>query len=145
MSETDGIATVACVPLSQESVAVTFEELARMHHACAHDLNADSIKCASASSRFCESIGWSTGLIFEVTSRAWIVCFDALLIERVKESELGGNCREQSWTGVECKLKTSEWCQQWGYDAGIIQEVVNGTIAEVHCFNGYLVDEFHFT
>lgn len=127
-------ATVACGPISNESLAVTFEELARRHDGCSDDRTAMTTACSAATHRFCNELGWSSGQIFEMTSRPWVGCFNAGLIEDVSKDRLGPASNAGRWNSTDSNLEISRHCQSRGYGAGIIQELGGGTVAHIHCF-----------
>ncbi|MFP2929101.1 LamG domain-containing protein [Pyxidicoccus sp. 3LG] len=126
--------SVACAPIQHQSLAVTFEELARKHAGCADDRVAQSLDCSAAVHRWCSSLGWTTGQLFEVTSRPWVGCFNSGLIQDVPKDQLGPASNAGSFTSADSKLEVSRWCQARGYGAGVIQELGSGTIAHIHCF-----------
>lgn len=132
---------VACAPIENESYAVEFSALARWHEGCLHEQVAMDTTCSAASHRFCNSLGWSTGTIFELTTRPWVSCFESGLVQMVDRTSLG--CPGSDWTSSTCRLGISAWCQGRGYDAGLIQEAQPNQ-AEVHCFDGALVQTWEF-
>lgn len=130
---TSSTVSLACMPIEHESLATTYEELSRrFHEGCVGDSVASSLSCAAAAHRFCSEKGWTSGQIFEVTSRPWVSCFDADLVMSVSQSALSG-C-STSWTSGDCRIAVSAFCQSKGYGGGLIQELPNSTTAEVHCF-----------
>lgn len=127
-------ASVACTPLYNESVAVTFAELAQRHGGCSDDRAVSSLDCAAASHRFCNDLGWSTGQIFELTGRPWVSCWNSDLIEDVNKDRLGPSCSAGNFTASEARIEISRYCQGRGFGAGLIQELGAGTVAHIHCF-----------
>jgi len=126
--------TVACAPIQHESLGVTFEELARKHAGCVDERVAQSFDCSAAVHRWCNSLGWSTGQIFEVTSRPWVGCFNSGLIQDVAKDLLGPASSAGNFSSTDSKLEVSRWCQTRGYGAGVAQELGAGSQANVHCF-----------
>lgn len=137
-------ARVACAPMPQEAVAISFAELESFHRRCYNDAMAPTLPCLSASSSFCKSIGWTTGYIFEVTTRAWMLCFEADFIGEFEEA-LSSGCNQGQWEDVNCGLAVTAWCQDKGYHAGLIQEVRDTSVPTVHCFHGSMVQDYPFT
>lgn len=130
---TTSTVSLACMPIEHESLATTYEELSRrFHEGCVGDGVAASVPCAAAAHRFCVEKGWTSGQIFEVTSRPWVSCFDADLVSTVAQSALSG-C-SSSWTSGDCRIAVSGFCQTKGYGGGLIQEQPSSTTAEIHCF-----------
>jgi hypothetical protein len=78
--------------------------------------------------------GWTTGQLFELTSRPWVGCFNSGLIQDVPKDQLGPASNAGSFTSADSKLEVSRWCQARGYGAGVIQELGAGVNANVHCF-----------
>ncbi|MEZ4294054.1 MAG: LamG domain-containing protein, partial [Polyangiaceae bacterium] len=134
-------ATVACTPIDHESVAVTYAELNRYHGGCKDD----SSSCDTAAHRFCQDLGWTTGLVFERTSRPWVNCFDADKILSVAKSSLAADCQQGKWTSLACQKSMNQKCQSQGYDAGVRQELVSGTNAEIHCFDAASLQTWKYT
>ncbi|MBN9687524.1 LamG domain-containing protein [Corallococcus sp. NCSPR001] len=126
--------TVACAPIQHESVAVTFEELTRIHAGCTDERGVTSTHCAAAAHRFCNSQGWTTGQVFEVTSRPWVGCFNSGLQTNVEKSALGPVSNLGDYTAPGSRLEVSQWCRTQGYGAGVVQEIPSATQAHVHCF-----------
>nr|WP_233585286.1 LamG domain-containing protein [Corallococcus sp. CA054B] len=126
--------TVACAPIQHESVAVTFEELARIHAGCTDERGVTSTHCTAAAHRFCNSQGWTTGQVFEVTSRPWVGCFNSGLRTDVEKSVLGPVSNLGDYTAPGSRLEVSQWCRTQGYGAGVVQEIPSATKAHVHCF-----------
>lgn len=133
VSSTSSSVTVACAPIAHHSMAVTFEELARQHDGCRSDKDTMSTQCMAASHRWCNALGWTTGSIFEVTSRPWMACFDTDLQQDVAASTLGPAC-SGSFVSGDCKKEVSTWCVNQGFDGGLIQETPSSSTAHVHCF-----------
>ncbi len=137
--------SVACAPIQHQSLAVTFEELARKHAGCADDRVAQSLDCSAAVHRWCNGLGWTTGQLFEVTSRPWVGCFNSGLIQDVPKDQFGPASNAGSFTSTDSRLEVSRWCQARGYGAGVIQELGAGTIAHVHCFQPAVTVPWKFT
>lgn len=146
VDESSGSATVACTPLPQETVSITFAELARDYEAsCVDERVVSSISCLTASMRLCNDLGWTTGKVFEVTSQAWVVCFIADYIEFVSGTEVGGGCSTGDWESSECMFGVSSWCRRQGYDAGLIQrQTQTDEKTQVHCFYSNSESQFSF-
>lgn len=125
---------VACAPIQHQSLAVTFEELARRHSGCGDERALSTTHCSAAAHRWCVGLGWTTGHIFEMTSRPWVGCFNSGLIQDVARSELGPVSTAGNFISAESRLEVSKWCQTKGYGAGLVQEVPSATTAHVHCF-----------
>ncbi|MCK8500414.1 LamG domain-containing protein [Myxococcus fulvus] len=125
---------VACGPIQHESVAVTFEELSRLHGLCTDERVAQTLDCGAATHRWCNKLGWTTGQIFEVTSRPWVGCFNSGLIQDVPKDQLGPVSNSGAFMTTDSKLEVSRWCQARGYGAGVVQELGLGYLAQVHCF-----------
>lgn len=140
----EATATITCAPMPQEAVSITFAELESFHRGCNNEKMAPMIPCLSASFRFCKSIGWTTGYIFEVTTRAWVLCFEAGFVGDFEDALLSG-CKPKQWEDVTCGLAVNSWCQEKGYDAGLIQELQNNSVPWVHCFHGSMVQDYSFT
>ncbi len=134
-------ATVACTPIDHESVAVTYEELNRYQGGCKDD----SSLCDTAAHRFCEDLGWSTGIVFERTSRPWVNCFDAGKVISVAKSALAVDCQQGKWTKASCQKSMNQACQAQGLDAGVRQEMLNGSAAEIHCFDAAALPTWKYT
>ncbi|RKH04947.1 LamG domain-containing protein [Corallococcus carmarthensis] len=134
VSSTSTDLTVACAPIQHESVAVTFEELARIHAGCTDERGVTSTHCAAAAHRFCNKQGWTTGQVFEVTSRPWVGCFNSGLQTDVEKSVLGPVSNLGDYTAPGSRLEVSQWCRTKGYGAGVVQEIPAATKAHVHCF-----------
>jgi hypothetical protein len=126
--------SVACTPIQHVSLAVTFEELARRHAGCADDRAAQGMDCQAAVHRWCNGLGWSTGQLFELTTRPWVGCFNSGLIQDVPKDQLGPVSNAGNFGSADSKLEVSRWCQTRGYGAGVVQELSGGTLANVHCF-----------
>ncbi|WP_342375395.1 LamG domain-containing protein [Myxococcus stipitatus] len=126
--------SVACAPIQHESVAVTFEELARLHTLCTDDRAAQTFDCTAAAHRWCNNLGWTTGQIFEVTSRAWVGCFNSGLVMDVTKDQLGPASNSGAFMNTDSKLEVSRWCQARGYGAGVVQELGSGYLVQTHCF-----------
>ncbi|NBC44014.1 LamG domain-containing protein [Corallococcus exiguus] len=126
--------TVACAPIQHESVAVTFEELTRIHAGCTDERGVTSTHCTAAAHRFCNGQGWTTGQVFEVTSRPWVGCFNSGLRTDVEKSVLGPVSNLGDYTAPGSRLEVSQWCRTQGYGAGVVQEIPSATKAHVHCF-----------
>ena len=126
--------TVACAPIQHQSVAVTFEELARIHAGCTDERRVTGTDCTAAAHRFCNSQGWTTGQVFEVTSRPWVGCFNSGLQTNVERSQLGPVSSLGDYTAAGSRLEVSQWCRARGYGAGVVQEIPSATAAHVHCF-----------
>jgi len=126
--------SVACAPIQHVSLGVTFEELARKHDGCTDERAAQSTHCAAAVRRWCSSLGWTTGQIFEMTSRPWVGCFNSGLVREMPRSQLGPASTAGNFSATESRLEVSAWCQGQGYSAGVVQEVGSSTTASVHCF-----------
>ncbi|ATB30566.1 hypothetical protein MEBOL_004027 [Melittangium boletus DSM 14713] len=124
---------VACAPIQHESLAVTYEELTRRHAECTDERVSQSTACSAAIHRWCNSLGWTTGQLFEMTSRPWVGCFNSGLIQDVPRQQLG-TASSTSVTSAESRLEVSKWCQARGYGAGVVQELGSGSVAQVHCF-----------
>uniref|UniRef100_A0A7S2XPN4 LamG-like jellyroll fold domain-containing protein n=1 Tax=Attheya septentrionalis TaxID=420275 RepID=A0A7S2XPN4_9STRA len=134
VSTTADHATLACTPTNHESLPIDFADLAAHDSSCTGERVADTIACLSAAHHFCSSIGWTTGTIFEVTSRPWITCFRADLVASVDHnSELYG-CDQGMWTTTNCRISISKWCRTKGYDGGIAQGLQIDNQVRVHCF-----------
>lgn len=131
-SSTD--ASIACTPLYNESLAVTFAELAARHGGCSDDRAVSSLDCAAATHRFCNELGFSSGQIFELTSRPWVSCWNSDLIEDVNKDRLGPTCSSGNFMAAEARIEISRYCQSRGFGAGVIQELGAGTVAHIHCF-----------
>ena len=119
--------SVACAPIQHQSLAVTFEELARRHAGCTDERVAQSFDCSAAVHRWCNGLGWTTGQIFETTTRPWVGCFNAGLIQDVPKDQLGPASNAGNFTSADSKLEVSRWCQARGYGAGVVQELGAGT------------------
>ncbi|MCY1021775.1 LamG domain-containing protein [Pyxidicoccus sp. MSG2] len=126
--------SVACAPIQHQSLAVTFEELARRHAGCADERVAHTLDCSAAVHRWCNGLGWTTGQIFETTTRPWVGCFNAGLIQDVPKDQLGPVSNTGNFASTDSRLEVSRWCQARGYGAGVVQELGAGSIANVHCF-----------
>jgi hypothetical protein len=126
--------SVACAPIQHQSLGVTFEELARRHAGCADERVAQAMDCSAAVHRWCNGLGWTTGQIFETTTRPWVGCFNAGLVQDVPREQLGPVSGAGNFTSADSRLEVSRWCQARGYGAGVVQEVSGGTVANVHCF-----------
>ncbi|MCP3101503.1 LamG domain-containing protein [Myxococcus sp. K15C18031901] len=126
--------SVACGPIQHESLGVTFEELTRFHAGCVDERVSQGFDCQAAVHRFCNSLGWTTGQLFEMTSRPWAGCFNAGLIQDVPKDQLGPASNSGAFGATDSKLEVSRWCQARGYGAGVVQELGAGTLANVHCF-----------
>ncbi|ADO75992.1 LamG domain-containing protein [Stigmatella aurantiaca] len=126
--------SVACAPIQHVSLGVTFEELARKHDGCVDERSAQSTHCSAAVHRWCNSLGWTTGQIFEMTSRPWVGCFNSGLVQDVPRSQLGPASTAGNFSSAEARLEISKWCQTKGYSAGVVQELSSSTAAQVHCF-----------
>ncbi|MFY0566015.1 LamG domain-containing protein [Archangium lansingense] len=135
---------VACAPIQHQSLGVTFEELARSHAGCTDDRVSMSSDCTAAAHRWCQGLGWTTGMIFEMTSRPWVGCFNSGLIQDVARSQLGPVSNAGSLTSAESRLEVSKWCQARGYGAGVVQEVPSTTTAHVHCFQPAVTQSWKF-
>ena len=127
-------ATIACTPLYNNSLAVTFAELAHRNGGCSDDRAVSSLDCAAASHRFCNDHGFSTGQIFELTGRPWVSCWNSDLIEDVSKDRVGPTCNSGNFTSGEARIEISRYCQSRGFGAGVIQELGAGTVAHIHCF-----------
>lgn len=133
-SATSSALTVACEPLENETVAVTFEELSRSYHAgCGSDTAVGTADCAAALHRFCNQLGWTTGQLVELTTRPWVSCFDSDWIGDVSTSTLGTSCTSSLTSGA-CKLEIGQFCKNKGFGSGVLQEVPSSTTAHIHCF-----------
>jgi hypothetical protein len=137
--------SVACAPIQHQSLAVTFEELARRHAGCTDERVAQSFDCSAAVHRWCNGLGWTTGQIFETTTRPWVGCFNAGLIQDVPKDQLGPASNAGNFTSADSKLEVSRWCQGRGYGAGVVQELGAGSIANVHCFQPAVTVPWKFT
>ncbi len=137
--------SVACAPIQHQSLAVTFEELTRQHAGCADERAWQDTACAAAVHRWCNALGWTTGQLFEMTSRPWVGCFNSGLIQDVPKDQLGPASNTGNFASPDSRLEVSRWCQARGYDAGVIQELGNGTIAHVHCFRAAVRVPWKFT
>lgn len=140
-SDAEGL-TVACTPIDHESLALTFDDL-RVHHADCDERAPLGGGCTAATHRFCNSRGYTSGAVFDVTARAWISCFDAELQADVPRAELGAPCSDDA-LGAGCRLQASAWCQTRGYSAGLIQELPSDALT-VHCFSAPLVDRWSWS
>ncbi|MBL9006526.1 MAG: LamG domain-containing protein [Myxococcales bacterium] len=127
-------ATIACTPLYNHSLAVTFAELAQRHGGCSDDRAVSSLDCLAASHRFCNDHGFSSGQIFELTTRPWVSCWNSDLIEDVSKDRLGPACGSGNFTSTEARIEISRYCQARGFGSGVIQELGAGTVAHIHCF-----------
>lgn len=136
--------SVACTPIQHESLAVTFEELARQHEGCTDERAAQGTACAAAVHRWCNRLGWTTGQIFEMTSRPWVGCFNSGLIQDVAKDQLGPASNAGNFSSTDSRLEVSRWCQARGYGAGVIQELGGGTLAHVHCFQPAATAQWKF-
>lgn len=137
--------TVACGPISHQSVAVTYEELKRRHDGCTDERAASSTSCAAAVHRFCSDLGWTTGQIFEMTTRPWVACFNSGLIEDVSKDKLGPASDTGDFSTGASKIEVSRYCQGRGFGAGVIQELGGGTLAHIHCFQPAATPSWKFT
>jgi len=126
--------SVACGPIQHESLGVTFEELSRFHAGCVDERVSQGFDCQAAVHRFCNSLGWTTGQLFEMTSRPWAACFNASLIQDVPKDQLGPASNAGAFASTDSKLEVSRWCQARGHGAGVVQELGAGVQANVHCF-----------
>ncbi|MCE9672868.1 LamG domain-containing protein [Myxococcus stipitatus] len=126
--------SVACGPIQHESLGVTFEELSRFHAGCVDERVSQGFDCQAAVHRFCNSLGWTTGQLFEMTSRPWAACFNASLIQDVPKDQLGPASNAGAFASTDSKLEVSRWCQARGHGAGVVQELGVGVQANVHCF-----------
>ncbi|WP_224247845.1 LamG domain-containing protein [Hyalangium gracile] len=135
---------VACAPIQHESLAVTFEELARKHSGCADERSISSTHCTAAARRWCTSLGWTTGQIFEMTSRPWVGCFNSGLRQNVPWSQLGPASSTGNFAAAASRLEVSAWCQTRGYGAGVVQEIPSATEALVHCFQPSVTRPWRF-
>ncbi len=124
-------ATVACTPIEHENQAVTYQELNRHHSGCTDDAS----NCDTAAHRFCDDLGWDTGIVFERTTRPWVNCFNAGKIISVAKTSLVSACQQNNWTSASCQVSMNQACKAQGYDAGVLQEVTGGTMAQIHCFD----------
>jgi hypothetical protein len=97
-----------------------------------------------ASHRFCNSIDWTTGFLFESTSRAWVGCFDSDFVADVPVAQLGPVSATLDFAATQSRLEVSAWCMFRGYEGGVFQEVVQGNLAEVHCFRSPAVVQWNF-
>jgi hypothetical protein len=91
-------------------------------------------------------MGWDTGVIFEVTTRAWVTCFQADEVIEVPVST-SVYCRLENPNDYECRFEVSSFCKSKGYDAGLIQEFVvgvNGDALQIHCFHASTLEEYPF-
>ena len=129
--------TVACTPIQHESKAITFRELAGYHESCSWQ-DPLSSGCTAAAHRFCLELGWNTGMIFDVTARPWVSCFDAERIETVPRSTLGAAC-DADVTSGGCRMAASAFCQTRGLGGGVIEELPSASSAEVHCFSASVI------
>ena len=129
-----GDVRVACGPILHQSLAVTYAELMRKHDGCTDERAASSTACAAAVHRFCGDLGWSTGQIFEMTSRPWVGCFNSGLIEDVGKDKVGPASDAGRFDSADSRLEVSRYCQSRGYGAGVLQELGGGTLMHVHCF-----------
>lgn len=126
--------TVACEPLENETLAVTYEELSRRYHAgCTSELVAMGTECSAAVHRFCNGLGWTTGMLVESTTRPWVSCFDSDWQGDVATSTLGTNCTSNVTTGA-CRLEIGQYCKNKGFGGGVLQEMPSGSTAHIHCF-----------
>jgi hypothetical protein len=134
-------ATVACAPIQNQSVAVTYDELNRLESGCEDETSS----CDTAAHRFCKNLGWTTGVVFERTSRPWVSCFNAGKIISVATASLAQSCQQGKWTGAACQKSMNQACQAQSYDAGVLQEIPNGTTAQIHCFDAAALETWPFT
>ena len=123
--------TVGCIPIAHQSVAVEFDWLSQIDSDCANEDTVMSSSCTSAISQFCNTLGWTTGLVFELTSRPWVSCFNSGLREQVDIAQLGV---DDDLFSAETRLDISQWCISQGFGAGLIQTVFSNDMVEVHCF-----------
>jgi len=137
-------ATIACSPIAHESLAVTYDDLAREHPGCTDERTAASLACMAASHRFCAQRGWTTGHLFESTTRAWVGCFNSAFIDMVPKSYLGPVSNAGQFEAAGSRLEVSAWCMFRGYEAGVVQELDNGETAHVHCFRSPAVVPWSF-
>lgn len=140
---TSSALTVACAPLENDSLALTFEELARFHSGCSSDSAAMSGECSAATHRFCASLGWTSGHIMELTTRPWVSCFDADWEGDVSVSALGTGCSSSPTSG-DCRMGISQWCQGRGYGGGILQEIPASGVLNIACFQAAAQAEWKF-
>lgn len=146
ITETVGnIAMSSYAPMPQESFAVTLEELQRLHSRCLRDDRAYQTPGLSASILFCQSMGWDTGMIFEVSTRAWVSCFKADEILEIADSAAIG-CGVGQRNSNQCRFQVSTYCQSKAYDAGVIQEALEeeSDALVVHCFYATSTDQYIF-
>lgn len=127
-------ASIACTPLYNQSLAVTFAELAQRHGGCSDDRAVSSLDCSAATHRFCNEHGFSSGQIFELTTRPWVSCWNSDLIEDVSKDRLGPACASGNFTSPDARIEISRYCQARGFGGGVIQELGAGTVAHIHCF-----------
>lgn len=139
VSSTTTDLTVGCIPINHHSVAVEFEWLAQIDDKCVNEDTIMSANCISAISSFCNTLGWSTGTMFEVTSRPWISCFESSFEQKVDISLLGKGSRSGDLSLPESRLEVSQWCTSKGYGAGLIQSRVLDNMVSVHCFDPSVV------
>mmetsp|Transcript_37117 Transcript_37117/g.89970 ORF Transcript_37117/g.89970 Transcript_37117/m.89970 type:complete len:947 (+) Transcript_37117:228-3068(+) len=143
----DNLASVACLPMPQESKAVTFEELSNFDPGCSSEKFSHTTQCLSATKRFCRRMGWDTGMIFEVSTRAWVTCFQADEILALPESTFE-ECMYGNQDDYQCRFVISSFCKSKGYDAGLYQErfgnPVDGGTMQIHCFHASTVDDYPF-
>ena len=137
------VAKVSCAPMPQKSVAVTFGELKQFHSGCLNDRQAHQTSCLSASHRFCQTIGWDTGIIFEVTTRAWITCFQADKILEASD-RIRTECGPDQNDSNGCRFQVNALCQDEGYDAGLLNESPQSDDVKVHCFHASSTDMYDF-
>lgn len=135
---------MACAPIQHESLAVTYEELTRRHAECTDERVSQSTACSAAIHRWCNSLGWTTGQLFEMTSRPWVGCFNSGLVQDVPRQQLGSASATNVTSGAS-RLEVSAWCRARGYGAGVVQEQGSGSVAQVHCFQPAVTRSWKFT
>jgi hypothetical protein len=142
----NAFATIACAPIAHHSLAITYEELARFHSGCTDERVGASVACMAASHRFCSygGIGWTSGHLFESTSRAWVGCFNADFMAQVPKAELGPVSNSGDFEATGSRLEVSAWCMFRGFEGGLVQEVSTSGVADVHCFRSPRVVQWPF-
>lgn len=134
VSSTTTEVTVGCVPIRHQSVAVEFEWLGKLDSGCTHELVMMSPNCTEAVRAFCVSQGWTTGQVFEVTSRPWVSCFNSGFRDIIDIQKLPLS-RTDDPNSPDARLKVSQWCLGRGFGAGLIQSGISGeNMVHVHCF-----------
>ena len=143
---TEDAVEVACAPKVHHSSAVEFSALEQLSDGCTNEQNINSKECLMASHRFCDNLGWSTGMIFQMTTRPWVSCFNSdriLQVSLMNDVLVSSSCAaveedgDYYWSASPgCLIAVSQVCQLHGYDAGIFQELLlsESNTVEIHCF-----------